>query len=615
MRILCSFSLALCAIVGYAQVAPPATYILFNSQNMDILDYRPAYSTNITKYYAYNFKPGGNDQYILYSGSGVNMDYLPANSVSSTSFALTEDVFSGVNKVSRQLFVVLQQQRGYVVAPVTNITKVTTSGKYLFVNAANYSYVFDTDNISMGRELSTAGSGSSVSLNSFGYQSCKYQYSFKRTPNTTNAEIGEFDFIPGIGIVSEKSGKNANEMQSNQVNLWSINGLTLTDYIAKECGSNNNITPFTPPTPAPLPGNVVAPNDPRLGVPQTGTVLPPAAGNTVVTGAVSAISKYPVANCGKMADAGMHMVQPKETVNSIARFYGVTSAQILKWNNIKDANKISVCQELRITAPGGKVNKGLQPVIQGTYTNNVVVTPPPAAPNGGVNYNPTQPNTPVASPGGMFGAPNYPSPQPLPNPTVVAPPPAPNNTAQYYEVKPGEGIAAIARRYGYTEERFRTMNGLAPTGNVPLQIGQKLKVSDCEIYQSPSNSYLPPASQTGGVPQLTQPVGGTNQGLPTGTFQPLPPITSSNATNTPPGFTPVNNVPVGTQPAVTTPTEPAKVNKRDPIGFKDYFVKDSETIKDIARKQGFDAAELALINGRTQDEKLPPGTRVQLPIY
>lgn len=630
-RILSSLFLAFCAVLVQAQVAPSATYILFNSQNMDILDYRPAYSNSTTKYYAYNFRTGGNDQYILYSGTGVNMDYLPNNSVNSSSFSITDDIVTGVNGVKRQMFVVLQQQRGYIIAPITNITKVTTSGKYIFVNALNYSYVFDTDNISMGRELSTAGSASSVSLNSFGYQSCKYQYSFKRTPNVANAELAEFEFIPGIGIVSEKSGRNASEMQANQVNLWSINGLPLSDFIAKECGNNNNVTQYTPPTPVPMPGSVVPSIDPQLGSPQTGTTVTPPANTTNNNQLVylSAISKYPAVNCGKNADAGMHMVQPKETVNSIARFYGVTAAQILKWNNIKDGNKISVCQELRITAPGGKVSKGLQPIITGTApTTTPVVTPPPAPVNP-PTYAPTQPATPSPAPGmfvGSGGAPSYQSPQPLPNPTVVAPPTAPVTTpaagAQYYDVRPGEGVAVIARKFGYTEERFRSMNNFPTTGNVPLQVGQKVKVAECEVYHSPAaGGFIPPANGTG-LPQLTQPVGNNTPtpaptGLPTGTYQPLPPLTSSTtpAPGTTPGFVPVNNLPVGTQPAVTTPTEPAKINKRDPIGFKDYFVKDSETIKDIARKQGFDAAELALINGRTQDEKLAPGTRIQLPIY
>jgi LysM repeat protein len=607
-----------CGILGFAQVAPQATYVLFNNQNMDILDYRLAFSTNTTHYYAYNFKPGGNDQYILYSGSGVNLDNLPQNTQNSRDFKLTDDLTTGVNNVSRQLFMVVQQQRGYIVSPITKITKVTNSGKYIFVNAFNYSYVFDTDNISMGRELSTAGSGASVTLTSFGYKNCKYQYSFKRTPNVANAESAEFDFVPGIGIVSEKSGRNATEMQNNQVVLWAINGLTLSDYIGKECGNTAAITPNTPPTAVPSPGNVVPPIDPRVGDPATGNVQPAQTGNLIYT---SAISKQPAVNCGKAAGVGMHIVQPKETVNSIARFYGVTSAQILKWNGIKDANKISICQELQVAAPGGTLKKGLQPIIvvpANQVNTGVKVTPPPTPPNNIPPYTPVQPIGPSPVPdlfgGGQQQGPTYIAPQPMPQQPIATPTPeVPNNSTagQFYSVKQGEGLAAIARKFGYTEERLRNMNKMPATGNVGLQVGQKLKISDCDngsYYTSPTESAVP---SPGGVPVFTQPVGNTPTNLPTGVYQPLPPV-NTGAGGTP-AYTPV---PANyTPPVITTPEPPKTNNKRDPIGFKDYFVKDSETIKDIARKQSMDAAELALINGRDQNEKLAPGTRIQLPIY
>jgi LysM repeat protein len=574
MRFLCSLSFVLLAYFAQAQVAQSAIYILFSSQNMDVLDYRPAYSNNITKYYAYNFRTKGNDQYMLYAGSGLNMDYLPTNSVSSASYTMSDEVVSSVNKVTRQFFVVLQQQRGYIVAPITKITKVTQSGKFTFINALDYSFVFDTDNISMGRELSTAGSGSSVALNSFGYQNCKYQYAFKRTPNVQNGEIAEFNYIPGIGITMERSGRTTTEMQANEVNLWSINGLTLSDYIAKECGGTANVNAQTPPGPAPLPGNVVPPTDPQLGNPQTG-YAPPATAPAPGNAAISAISKYPIANCGKVADAGMHIVQPKETVNRIASFYGVTAANVLKWNNIKDANKISVCQELKIAAPGGKVPKGLNPIIMGApagVSTGVTVTPPPAAPGSVPTYTPTPTPQPSPSPGfitGQGGGAYYPSPQPLPNPTVQPPPANPNaGGGQYYAVQKGEGVSAIARKFGFTEERFRAMNGLPATGNVPLQLGQRLRVSDCDVYSTPNTGLQ--SDPSGVIPQLTLPVGGGATGLPTGALPQLLPQTSDSSKppgTTSPGFTPVGNVPIGTQPAVTTPIEPAKGTNATPSVF------------------------------------------------
>ena len=614
-RLFFAFCFLLITSFASGQVAPASVYLLYNSQNMDILDYRMAFSNNATAYYAYTLKPGGTDYFVLYTGAGVYADYLPNGTQNSRDFKLTDEMMTGVNNVSRQFFVLQQQQRGYVVSPVVAITKITKSGNYSLVSAAAYSFILDTDNVTMGREMSTAGSRSSVSLNTFGYRSCKYQYSFRRTGNTAGAETAEFDFIPGIGITSERSGRTAAEMQQNQVSLWGINGMPLDDYISKECGGAP--TAGTP-TVAPSAGSA-GPIGPRLGDPGTGdaSVTP-----TPVNGVVSAISNHQVVNCPKLADPGFHVVQPKETANSIARFYGITTAQLIKWNNLKDANKITICQELRVVAPGTQPKKTLQATKGGVNTAAVSapkITPPPVAPAVAPQYQPTvaAPSAPLPDLFGTGGpAPLvYNSPQPTVAVPAAAPATAPASTVaipgqqgQYYAVQPGEGVYVIAKKFGFTDERFRSMNNLPATGNIPLQVGQLLKVSECDNVQ-PQTYYTPVPITTGRTGALTQPTvpALTQPNAPAPTYQPV--LSSTGAQQ---GFVPLGGA---TQPVVTAP-EPAKTSvKRDPIGFKDYFVKDSETIKDVARKQKLDAAELGLINGRDQNEVLAPGTRLQIPIY
>ena len=622
-------SICLLFIAGglFAQVAPSAVYVLYNSQNMDILDYRMAYGGNsTTAYYAYTFKPGTSDQYVLYTGNGVYADHLPNGTQMSRDFKLTDDLQTDVNNVSRQLFVVQQQQRGYVVSPVVSVTKVSKSGNYYLVNAAAYSFILDADNVFMGRELATAGSRSSVSLSTFGYQNCKYQYSFRRTPNVAGAETAEFDFIPGIGITSERSGRNAAEMQANQISLWGINGMPLTDYISRECG--NSGPPKAVP-PAPTASNIT-PREPRLGDPDTGDPQPSTDGPNVT---ISAISNHPVVNCNKQAAPGYHIVQPKETLNSIARFYGVTAAQIKIWNGIKDANKITICQELRVSASASTAKKPIQSVKGAPTGAPPKVVGPPAPPATTPIYQPVQP-TPASNLPNLFDPGTAPAAYTSPQPTVPVPAsvpasvPAtttiPNNLGQFYAVQPGEGVYVIAKKFGFTDERFRSMNGFPATGNVALQVGQLVKVSDCEHapVQTYSSLVVTPAgarsgatlTQPGTVPALTQPVN-----TPPG-FQPLAPVTSSTTPGlTQPGAPATGFVPLGgapaIQPAITLPDVIKPTNKKEPIGFKDYFVRDSETLKDIARKQQLDPSELALINGKDQNEVLPPGTRIQLPIY
>lgn len=653
-RLILSICLLFVAGGLFAQAAPQAVYVLYSSQNMDILDYRMAYGGNsTTAYYAYNFKPGTNDQYTLYTGNGIFADYLPSGTLMSRDFKLSDELMTGVNNVNRQLFVVQQQQRGYVVSPVVSVTKITKSGNYYLVNAAAYSFILDTDNVFMGRELATAGSRSSVSLSTFGFQNCKYQYSFRRTPSVSGSESAEFDFIPGIGITSEKSGRTAAELQANQVTLWGINGLPLSDYINKECG-NNGVQNVTPP---PVPTNTTK-TEPRLGDPGTGDPQPVADNNLV---SISLISNHPTVNCNKTAAAGYHIVQPKETLNGIARYYGVTVAQLKAWNGIKDANKITVCQELRVAAGTTSAKSPVQLVKGGnvspTGTPNVVL--PPAQPATQPTYQPTQPS-PQSSLPKLFDPGTPPATYSSPQPTVAVPnnnntstgipaatasaipagtaltPVTSSTTAtptvqgQYYSVMPGEGVYTIAKKFGYTDERFRAMNNFPPTGNIALQVGQLVKVSDCEHAPVQTFSTLqvtPTTSKTATTPTVppgtvvstgTQPApGGLTQPAAPG-YQPLQPVTSSTNTGltqpgTNPGFVPIGTAPAN-QPAITQPdTKPA--TKKEPIGFKDYFVRDSETIKDIARKQQLDPAELALINGKDQNEVLPPGTRIQLPIY
>lgn len=591
---------------------------------MDFLEYRTAYSNSNAAYIAYSFHPAGNanDRYTLYTGSGLSADNLPKGTLDCRSFQLTEDMVSSVNKFNRQMFVVQQQQRGYMVVPVTAINKITRSGSFYLVSAPNYSFIFDTTNLNIGTNLATAGSQAAVSLNTFGVRNCRYQYAFRRSPYEQGKEQAEFDFIAGIGIVNERSGRNATEMMSNQTTLWGVNGQALEDFINRGCGGPAPTSSAALPPPGPATG--VTQPEIRLGDPAAGTVTQPGA-----TYAVSAISGQPVINCAKSSTPGYHVVQPKETVNSIARFYGVSAKQIVEWNKLKSADKITICQELRVVAPGMTAKSPVLPASPTQYnaTNSAPVITLPATqtvPPGG--YQPVQPAQPSEMPG-LFNAGSTPAVYSTPTPTL-APTPAPviPQAGQYYQVQPGEGLISIAAKFGYTEQRLRAMNGLPATGDPKLKAGQLLKVSDCDVAPTtPGTGAVAPKDPGVVSPTNTTPTApiiyNTQPASPTG-FVPLgqgtaPAITQPGTQPPAPnsGFVPLGGT---TNPVVNTvqPTQPTGPAKQ-PIAYQEYFVKDSETIRDIARKKklGISAEELALINGRDVNEVLPPGTKVQIPVY
>jgi LysM repeat protein len=62
---------------------------------------------------------------------------------------------------------------------------------------------------------------------------------------------------------------------------------------------------------------------------------------------------------------------------------------------------------------------------------------------------------------------------------------------------PGETVASLALRYGYTEARFRQINNMSPSQ--VLRAGQVLRTSDCPT-PAPTPAPAPAVVQPGGIP-------------------------------------------------------------------------------------------------------------------
>ncbi len=142
------------------------------------------------------------------------------------------------------------------------------------------------------------------------------------------------------------------------------------------------------------------------------------------------------------------------------------------------------------------------------------------------------------------------------------------NTSGMHTVRPGENVATLAAMYGYTEERFRDMNNLAP--NQDVSPGQQLKTNDCDVqYSTPAASSGTPQGYGNFNLQPTQSTssqqrsGNPSPGMPSnyGSYNLNNPSQNNNA-----GFSPYPNNPQG-QPSLpsnfnqnqggqTTPQQP-----------------------------------------------------------
>ena len=270
--------------LGAQQMTP--LYILYNSSCMDQLEYRYVYAG--TTVMGYSVHPTANEQYVLTAGSGgINSPTLPANTVNCREYALNDQFFNDVNNLTRQVYIVHQLTKGYQLTPIIAATQVIRSGSYYLYRAPSYSFAIDTSNLVYESNIATGTSSWYIYFNGLKIRSCFYEYSFMREPTKTNQERSEFDFIPGIGISSERTGMTAAEAESNHVRLIKVNGMALEDYINTRC--QNKPATAAPPLSKYSPQLTYGPGSIREGDKEqasiknnpanTGAVLPPPLAN------------------------------------------------------------------------------------------------------------------------------------------------------------------------------------------------------------------------------------------------------------------------------------------------------------------------------------------------
>ncbi len=159
-----------------------------------------------------------------------------------------------------------------------------------------------------------------------------------------------------------------------------------------------------------------------------GTAVPSSYDASTTTNPGAVPTSYASDPCATSTIDGIHVVQKGETMYSISKRYGVTLDQLGAWNKLENANVISLCQKLFVREP-----------------SSVNTTTTTASTEKG--------NTTTSTEGYWITAP------------------------EVHVVKPAETVAGLSYTYGYTEERFRKMNGLGP--NEGIVAGQRLRTSDC----------------------------------------------------------------------------------------------------------------------------------------
>ncbi len=561
-------------------------YIQFDPSCMNQLEYRYVYTGALAN--AYSVQPSANEQIQLQAGNqGITSPTLPPNLVSCKSFKFDDQFFNDINNLSRQVYMVHTQAKGYLLIPIISAAQILRSGQYYLVRTRVYSFAVDTTNLVYENNIATGSSDWYIYFNGLKFRGCFFEYSFKREPTRANQERSEFDFIPGIGLTYERTGMTAAEAENNHYRLVKVNNLPLEDYINQRCGGR------TAPTPPPVSQYTPQVEYGTLREGDKETYSLPGQSPTSPSPADTALP--PLADCPEYPGEGYHIVQPGETLNAISRAYNIPVRSLTTWNKIKNPDRIQVCQKIWLRQPPA----GAQ----------VSATLPPSAPRAATT--PGSPPLPIARRQDAYWG-RFPQSmaQQTGKGTSLPPnvydvnqpqtPPAytPQAKTIVHTVQSGETLFGIAARYRISEAEIRRLNNYPPSGPVNLQPGMQLLVADCcppGTTTSPGTAEVPSSGKA--------PTGASN------------PVTSPPPSGLPSVFGSQPTTPAAYEQPTTTQPTPSAVTptKTTPTYFQEYIVREGDTIQSIAIRFKVNAQELALVNNKDVNETLIAGQRLLIP--
>lgn len=563
--------------------AQTPVYLMFDWSCVDILEYRTNSGNRIS---GYNFRPSSDEQYLFIAGSDyITSNYLPNGTISCRDFTLGETVVDAVNRRTRQVYVVQPASSGYNLIPFVSATHVRRTGSIYKFYTTDCAFAVDTTNLRHNQNLVLAGD-TYVYFTGYKIRDCRLQYSFEREPGRANPVRADWEYIPGLGMVTDRSGTTHAEMEGRSLRLTKVNEQSLDDYLTAGCQTRpllrNTLSrwsgaPLPEPNRETYPGTT-SPEDLRPDMRST------PGGNPTPTFA----TQPSTGPCAQAPEPGYHLVQRGETLNSIARAYGVDVRALISVNKIKQADRLEVCQRLIIPAPKSPA------ATQGSVA-------PPAKLNG-PDY---RPYTETPAPVQHNTTYNNPTPEPA----------ASTTPQQIHIVQPGEYLYQIAKMHGLTEIQIRKYNGFPTIGQVMLYPGNQLWLVDPNsVYQN----YQP--SQGNQAPKPVE------HNTPNPNNDPYRYVFEETPATGEPYIRQYDPKAVPVQDAAVEPIDPNRPyqygynqqvssNTRKPTHYQEYIVISGDTMGSISGQYRITTAELAAANERNPNEALIPGQRLLIPKF
>lgn len=565
---------------------------------MDRLEYRLNGNMAGNGLISYSLKANDAERVVMEIGveSIKQVKRLPRGTKTCGKVKVNELLANSINSGKDKVFIVRKAGQYYLVSPVHLATYMKDSPKEFAMKGNQFDMTYAANDIGvMENNLGRRDSPTKVYFIGSEKQICSDAYKLKKIPEETCKPYTDLTFLPGIGILEEKTGTNQAEAEGNILRLVKVNNLPLAEYIDRKCNGGAELVIAATPKPAATPKFQPATTSkpaaaPAKETPASYEVLfpadqtPPApeyrpAGNEVLY--TYDEPQKPLEtfrpkgiNCKELSYPGVHIVQTNQTLYSISRQYNVTVKQLRTWNKMGNKDLIKPCASLYVLPPATVASNtsaadGPLPEAananspnQGTFTSkgNAQVLYPKSG-----NVTPSSYNTPSATIKANDGC------------TKLA-------YDGVHIVQKGETLYSIAVKNDLTVKQIQTWN----------KLGETAKIKPCmSLYTKTPEAVIAAVNKVNTAP------GNENYKIPNSEI-------STGYTNAPSkAQVPTNTTPKGgTNSQVLNNTNTgngaANIGATDKMwnsGVEYHIVQKGETLTNLAKTYGFTLERFRDING------------------
>lgn len=384
----------------------------------------------------------------------------PIESIRCGDPILSKQLADYVNKNIDRFFIVMPTRRNrYLVSPISMAAYYRNFDNILVYSSPKYDFALDIFNGEIGTNISKDRNKFEIyfeaKLENEDQACSSGVFLFRRNlPGNQDQAVSIFKILPELGILEEGFGRDADAAIRNTFVLNEVNKQKVGRYLADLCsgtGVRTSSYSFEENIEPPSAFNNINRNtrrDPN---------------RPVTTYEVNQTPPIQLRTTPSPND--FYTVKKGDTLYGIAKKQGISVADLRAWNDLGSSNLIRKGQRLRVR----------EEIVERS-------TPTPAT-----SYNRAQGRIESES---IYDqgirrrtATSY-SDNSDPNRINSA------NQADYHTVRPGETVASIALKYGFTEDKFREINNL--NRGQYVRIGEKLKVTDCNCPESYNYSSSQP---------------------------------------------------------------------------------------------------------------------------